>query len=951
MQIKTSLVSKFSLVIFLAFLLASSFSSLLPKHAFASTQSSALLLVGQKCHDLDEITQDQGVEVIDGSIVANSCHSSSGGGWEELLVSNLGCSDQMFYTHEYHTDPNDSSVTDTKWYTSEGRYKDCYNRAINQYNYINNSDGPCHLMKKDSDNWGRCTKEQDQLHASLGCDNSLFQQLKSGPNDGYWATKPGAMADCKKRIDQVGAVHIIIPNDSSNKGEPSANAIADAAVAADQSGSAGHQNGVSGDSTHTSQSADCDSSGVNLSWILCPVFDMMSDFSHWMLQNILQPFLITTPISTESSDPSYQIWSNFRIYGDIFLIIALLVIVFGQSIGGGMIDAYTAKKVLPRLLAAAVLINLSIYIVAFLVDFTNVLGKGMSDIIASPLTHCTNSNGGNCWSFQLTGSDQASIFGVGLIGLLATSPAIIGFLAAVFFNPAVIGTALFAGFLVMIPIVFAIIGVFVTLIIRQGLILMLVLVSPVAFALYCLPNTEKYFRKWWELLIEALMVYPIVILIFGVADIMSVTILQANAITPADLNSGGSHHITHGLAVIVAFLLQFIPLLAIPFAFRFASGTLRRVYDAASTAGQRLHSATERRREQAKMDYRASSLTGRARSYHAAQDWGQKNQGPLGIGRRLGRFAANRAGGYNIEALMSEARAQKAKQLNDQIATGRDEEVRGLTVDKASALAKGRGAMFDKTFENADGTKGAWRTFDARTGQAVGGVLADDDLDKNFDYRVNEDGTRSFQSLGGAWVSEQDVDSGYKRWGRDQFAQQAALSYEMRKGIMDNQRKRIDDKFMDLATSNSGWGMTDGEANGAWIGSAFENQNTNLSNKYKSRTKEDDGKYRVDFNRRGYVGEVYEKRSSQAMSQMSADDIQELTNAANAGDLTQEDKMKLRAIKETMEYRLMAARAGTADQERPLDGEGTQAISYGSGHVTEKMQQFVDAVNKKNWES
>jgi hypothetical protein len=87
------------------------------------------------------------------------------------------------------------------------------------------------------------------------------------------------------------------------------------------------------------------------------------------------------------------------------------------------------------------------------------------------------------------------------------------------------------------------------------------------------------------------------------------------------------------------------------------------------------------------------------------------------------------------------------------------------------------------------------------------------------------------------------------------------------------------------------------------------------------------------------------------MSQMSADDIQELTNAANAGDLTQEDKMKLRAIKETMEYRLMAARAGTADQERPLDGEGTQAISYGSGHVTEKMQQFVDAVNKKNWES
>ncbi len=42
-----------------------------------------------------------------------------------------------------------------------------------------------------------------------------------------------------------------------------------------------------------------------------------------------------------------------------------------------LIDAYTVKKVLPRLLAAAILINLSIYIVALLVDLDSMALKAM----------------------------------------------------------------------------------------------------------------------------------------------------------------------------------------------------------------------------------------------------------------------------------------------------------------------------------------------------------------------------------------------------------------------------------------------------------------------------------------------------------------------------------------------------------------------------------------------
>ena len=79
------------------------------------------------------------------------------------------------------------------------------------------------------------------------------------------------------------------------------------------------------------------------------------------------------------------------------------------------------------------------------------------------------------------------------------------------------------------PAVLGLLTAFITLILRKAIILALVLVSPVAFALYCLPNTEKYFKKWWDFLVQTLIVYPIVVVIFAVSDILSVTVMNANS--------------------------------------------------------------------------------------------------------------------------------------------------------------------------------------------------------------------------------------------------------------------------------------------------------------------------------------------------------------------------------------------------------------------------------------
>ncbi len=113
------------------------------------------------------------------------------------------------------------------------------------------------------------------------------------------------------------------------------------------------------------------------------------------------------------------------------------------------------------------------------------------------------------------------------------------------------GTLILIG--LVIPAILALIAVLVTIIIRKAAILALILVSPVAFALYCLPNTEKYFKRWWDLLFEMLIVYPLIVLIFSVADVLSV--LTGNLKSSDPLNA------------ILSFMPLIIPRFMIPFAF------------------------------------------------------------------------------------------------------------------------------------------------------------------------------------------------------------------------------------------------------------------------------------------------------------------------------------------------------------------------------------------------
>jgi hypothetical protein len=319
-----------------------------------------------------------------------------------------------------------------------------------------------------------------------------------------------------------------------------------------------------GSGAETADKATCESSGFSLAWIVCPVINLMSKAVDGIYSTLIEPLLITTPLSLDTSTANYQVWSTFRIIGDIFLVIALLVVVFGQSVGGGLIDAYSAKKILPRLLAAAILINLSYYIVALSVDVSNIVGGGIRSLILTPfhLAHDEIRVGGTSAGLGVAAAAGAAGGGIWAVAAAGGAAAVIADMLPAFL------------LFILLPAIIVVLAILAVVIFRQGLILLLVLLSPIAFALYCLPNTEQYFRKWWDLLLKTLLVYPIIAVLFAMGNVFAITITRSPK--------------TFGpLTALMGVIALFVPLFLVPFSFKLAGGVLGRMHDILSTGGKR----------------------------------------------------------------------------------------------------------------------------------------------------------------------------------------------------------------------------------------------------------------------------------------------------------------------------------------------------------------------------
>lgn len=300
---------------------------------------------------------------------------------------------------------------------------------------------------------------------------------------------------------------------------------------------------ASGESDTDTKELDCDAKFDNpLSWFICPVVDGLVSFIGAIDNMITDQLSIeTSPIfgnsegnceGSDSCNAYYSAWKSFRTIALGLMVIAGLVIVISQALGMEILDAYTIRKALPRVLIAAIAITLSWPLMQFFVNFSNDLGFGIRHLIYAPFTGLSN-------EFDLTfgGSITSTFLGLGGLALLG----IMGLLSY----------AVTAALAVFIAII--------VLILRQVAIILMVILAPVAIVAYILPNTQRIYKLWWESFSKALMMFPLI-----AAFIASGRVFAAVAINkPGTLNQ------------LIGFAAYFAPYFLIPLTFKFAGGALR----------------------------------------------------------------------------------------------------------------------------------------------------------------------------------------------------------------------------------------------------------------------------------------------------------------------------------------------------------------------------------------
>ncbi len=301
------------------------------------------------------------------------------------------------------------------------------------------------------------------------------------------------------------------------------------------------ENSTSTENTTSATSADtednCSKQVGALGWFICPGVGVLSkaiDSIYSQIEVLLQ----VTPVTLENNSPIFHVWQIMRDITNILFVIALLIIVYSQVTGFGVTN-YGVKKALPKLIIAAVLVNLSFIICALAVDASNILGSGLRGIFDNIQVQVINSGDMNAVS-TITWTDLATA--------LISGGVVAGFVVSA-------ASLLFP---ILGAIVCALISVLIGLVtigLRQSLISVLIMIAPLAFVCYLLPNTEKWFNKWKEIFISMLIFYPMFSVLFGASRLAGWTLIATSI---ANDNAFG---VAIGMVVQVLPLILSIPLM------------------------------------------------------------------------------------------------------------------------------------------------------------------------------------------------------------------------------------------------------------------------------------------------------------------------------------------------------------------------------------------------------
>jgi hypothetical protein len=206
---------------------------------------------------------------------------------------------------------------------------------------------------------------------------------------------------------------------------------------------------------------------------------------------------------------------------------------------------------LPRLIVAAILVNLSYFICAIGIEISNLLGSSIDSMLDAIVAGTNLGSGGNPQTDLI--SFEGAVMGLLFIGAGAG--------AAAALIPLGVEGALSTLLPVLVMAAFAIFVTIAVLVARQAFIIFLVVLSPLAFVAYLLPNTEGLYKKWVKGFMVMLLFYPLVILLYSGSQIAAAILRGASSSPLLEVFSLG---------------VQVIPLFAMPFLFKIAGGVLNR---------------------------------------------------------------------------------------------------------------------------------------------------------------------------------------------------------------------------------------------------------------------------------------------------------------------------------------------------------------------------------------
>lgn len=398
----------------------------------------------------------------------------------------------------------------------------------------------------------------------------------------------------------------------------------------------------SSDEDKKSVKEKCISSGAagSLGWIVCPIMVFLADTST-DLYDAIEPMLSVSSDSFNQSADLFKAWQMFQQFANVAFVILFMVVVISQITGIG-INNYGIKKILPKLIVAAVLVNVSYWLCIIAADVSNIVGNSIQNLLNSL---------GPALPTDYT-SVEVSAGAVTAVTAVPILAALVGGGVAIALNPAILLGLLISA----IGLVVSLLTLLVLLAAREAIIVVLIVISPIAFVCYMLPNTKKAFDKWLKIGEAMLLVYPTCGLMVGAGNFVSKLLINGG-ITISGTGKFGAF-----VGAFVALLVGIVPIFFIP-------SVIKKSFAAAGDLGAKISGYGQRISRGAQRGIRDSNAYKQTATRMNA---GVNRSGNLtGLGKARAKIAESRMGrSLGMDRAMAGSLAQAKKNQEASNAAG-----------------------------------------------------------------------------------------------------------------------------------------------------------------------------------------------------------------------------------------------------------------------------------------